>query len=255
MDCQRLKEYLYSFLDGQLDGQGYLLVKEHLLGCPLCSLEVEREKKVDSLIRQNIPKENAPFALKETVFNKIEETQKLKVFPFALPQLRLALSSLAVILFIITIPILLRITGPHSVFSDSILSHSKFLQGSLPIEITSNSHQEIKDWFQGKLNFAIMVPQLSQKGFNLIGGRLCHLREKEAAYLVYEKDGHYISVFIIETKGLKIPNAKRIAFDKKVSFLKSEKGYQSILCLKKGSDIGCIFVSDLPLEELLKIVT
>ena len=56
---------------------------------------------------------------------------------------------------------------------------------------------EIKNWFQGKLDFAVAIPDLSGKGVNLVGGRLCHLRDGEVAYLIYKKEAHNISVFVI----------------------------------------------------------
>lgn len=256
MDCQKTKEYLYPFLDGQLDDQTNLLVKEHLESCPLCSLEWKQEKKFDSLIRQNISCEKAAFSLRETVLNRIEQTQELRPLPFTFYHIRPAIATILAVLIIaiVTIPSILKKPEGLPVFSASILSHTKFLQGALPIELASNNPNQIKNWFQGKLDFALNIPDLSSKGANLVGARLCHLREREAAYLIYEKNGHYISVFVINAKGLSIPKAKKTMLDEKTFYLKSEKGYQSILCLEKGGDIGCIFVSDLPEDELMKII-
>lgn len=257
MDCQKIKEYLYPFLDGQLDDQTHLLVKEHLANCPLCSLEWEQGKKFDSLIRQNISCEKAPFNLRERVFNRIEQTQELRTLPFTFHHTRLATATILVVLMvaIVTIPSMLKKTKGVPVFSVSILSHAKFLQGALPIEISSNNPNQVRNWFQRKLDFAVNIPDLSSKGANLVGARLCHLREREVAYLIYEKNGHYISAFVINTKGLSIPKAKKLTLGEKTFYLKSEKGYQSILCLEKGGEIGCIFVSDLPEDELMRIIT
>lgn len=257
MDCQKIKEYLYPFLDGQLDEQVHLLVKEHLASCPLCNLEWEQEKKFDSLIRQNISGEKAPFSLRETILNKIEEAQELKLSPFCFPQIRIASAAILVALLVaaVTIPTMLKKPEGLSVFSASILSHTKFLQGALPIEVTSSDSNQIRNWFQRKLDFAVNIPDLSSRGANLVGARLCHLGKREVAYLIYEKNGHNISVFVIDTQGLSIHKAKKMTLGKKTFYLKSEKGYQSILCLDKGGDIGCIFVSDLPEDELMKIIT
>ena len=257
MDCGEIKEYLYPFIDGELDSQNSLIVKEHLSICPVCNLEWGREKKIDSLIRQYILKEEAPFALKETIFNRIEGFKNVKVFPFVFHRLRpvLVTAWVALLAVVITFPTVLKKIRTFPVFSESISSHIEYLQGGLPVEIVSNNPQDVKNWFQGKVDFAIMVPDLSQKGVNLIGARLCHIREKKVAYLMYEKNGHNISLFIIDIKGINIPKANKINFGEKMVFINSEKGYQSLLCLKKGGQIGCIFVSDLPEDELIKIIT
>ena len=252
MNCQRIKEYLYQFIDGQLDTTNSMLVKEHISICPLCELEWKREKEMDSLIRRTIPKENAHFALKERIINRIEEFKKTKVFsPTGLKPI-LAVTSVALLLVIVSTVV--KETRTFPIFTEAISSHIKFLQGGLPIEITSSNPQDIKDWFQGKIDFAIMVPDLSSKGIHLIGGRICHLKDRKVAYLMYEKDSYVISVFVIDTKGLNIPRAESIDLGNKKVFIKSESGYQSILCLKRGSDIGCIFVSELPEDELVKII-
>ncbi|MFN7169619.1 MAG: anti-sigma factor family protein [Candidatus Omnitrophota bacterium] len=46
MDCKKLKEKLYLFIDGELDNNESFLVEGHILSCPLCALMLENEKKV-----------------------------------------------------------------------------------------------------------------------------------------------------------------------------------------------------------------
>jgi len=257
MDCRRIKENLYLFIDGELDEEMSLSVKKHILSCPLCNLELEREKKIDSLIRQSATKEEAPFALKEAILNKIEESRKLRFSPQIIFQSKPLLASILVVLLltIAAVPAVVRRAEVFSVFSESVTSHIKFLQGALPVEITSEDSQVIKSWFQGKLGFAVSIPDLSPKGVNLVGARLCHLKGREVAYLIYEKNGHTLSAFLIDIKGIKVRRAKKIALDNRIFYIENQKGYQSILCIEKGGDIGCIFVSDLPEDELVKIIT
>lgn len=257
MDCQRIKEYLLPFISGGLNEQIRLRVKEHISSCPLCALEWEEEKKIDSLIRINLSREKAPFALKERILHLIKQPQKVKILSFALPQLKPALAVTLIILLIalIGLPALLK-DEPFPAFAESVDSHIKFLQGGLPLEITSGNPQEIKNWFRGKLNFAITVPDLSQSGANLIGARLCHLEDQKAALLIYEKDGRIISVFIIDSKGLNIARAeRRVDLEQRVLFVKRVRGYQSMLCLREGCKIVCIFVSDLSEDELMRAIT
>ena len=257
MDCQKFKEKLYLFIDGELDNNESLLVKEHILSCPLCALILENEKKIDLLIRQGIPKMEAPFALKETILNKLEESTKLRFLPRIILQLKPVLVSISVVLLlaISSVPMIIKKHAVFPVFSESVSSHLKFLQGALPAEIASKSPLEIKNWFQGKLDFAVTIPDLSQKGVNLVGARLCHLKDREVAYLIYEKEAHDISVFVMDIRGLKVPKAKKVSLGNKVFYIESKKGYQSILCIEKGGDVGCLFVSDLPEEELMRIIT
>ena len=118
MNCHRIKEYLYQFIDGQLDTTNSMLVKEHISICPLCELEWKREKEMDSLIRRTIPKENAPFALKERIINRIEEFKKTKVFsPTGLKPI-LAVTSVALLLVIVSTVV--KETRTFPIFTEAI---------------------------------------------------------------------------------------------------------------------------------------
>lgn len=248
MDCQKIKEYLEPFIDGELDNQMSLLVKGHIANCPLCGLELEQEKRIDSLIRQNLIPEKASFELKERILNSIEET-RANLKP-ALAGVLAALLALAII-----IPVSLNISKPFPLFTEAVLNHIEFLQGNLPVEVISNNPQEVYKWFEGKLDFTVKVPDLSKKGVILTGGRLYHIKEKRVAYLIYKTDGHNISVSVIDTSGINIPKAKRIKSGKNIFLVRNEKGYQSILCIDKVSGIGCIFVSELSEQELMRLIS
>ncbi|MCQ9208582.1 MAG: zf-HC2 domain-containing protein [Omnitrophica bacterium] len=255
MDCSKIKKYLYSFLDGELDSQRSLLVKEHISACPLCSLELEQEKKIDSLIRYSIPKEQAPYKLKEALLSRMQGFKKRKVSLFARPVLKpvLATSAIAFLIAALFFSILLTINKPFPVFSESVKDHIKLLQGQLSIDISSQKPEEVHSWLQAKLDFKVMVPDLSSQDVNLLGARVCSLKNKKAAYIMYEKKGHQLSVFMFDAQGLKFPQAKRVAVNNRIFYLSREKGYNSALWIDQG--IACVFVSDLSEAELLYLAS
>lgn len=255
MNCSDIKEYIYSFLDGQLDAQTSGLVKGHLSACPVCSLELEQEKKLDSLIRSSIPKENAPYELKETILNRIRESKgkpgHFFIFPLPKPVVTIALAISFIIAF--TIPLSVKINKPFPVFGESIKDHIQFLQGNLSMDIASNKPEEVHRWLQARLDFKVMVPDLFSQGMGLLGARLCAFKDKKAAYIIYEKNGHNLSVFMFDAEGMRFPKAKRVTVNSKIFYLSREKGYNSALWIDEG--IGCVFVSDLNEAELLYLAS
>lgn len=247
MDCREFKEYLYSFLDGELDSQISRLVKDHLSACPLCRLELEQEKKINSLIKDSIPKEKAPYELKEEILKRIEGYKEKRISRFIFPVLKPALIGIlgTVLIFVL----LSSLNRQFPVYSETVKEHIQFLQGNLSMHIVSKNPQDVSKWLQSKLDFKIMAPDLSSQNVNLLGARLCSLKNKKSAYIMYEKGGHNISVFMFDAKNLKFPKTKKVTISNKIFYLTKDRGYNSALWIDEG--IACVFVSDLDEAELL----
>lgn len=245
MDCKGIREYIYPFLDRELDSRINTLVKEHLSLCPLCSIEMEQEKMFNALIKENIPEEKAPYELRERIINSLEE----RAVHFPVFRLRPALIGICVILLVFFI----FKTSPFPVFKESVIHHVGFLQDKIPMEISSNNPAEVKEWLQDKVDFMAMVPDLSQQGVTVLGARVCRLRDKPAAYIVYEKKGHNISVFMFDAKGLRFPKAKQVVMNNKTFYIDSERGYNSALWVE--DNIACVFVSDINEAELVYLAS
>ena len=123
------------------------------------------------------------------------------------------------------------------------------------MEVFSDNPKVVSHWFQGKLGFSVSVPDLSEKGMILRGARLCHLKDREVAFLIYDYQGHQVSAFMMDMDGVKLPNAQKMDAGTHDHYVKDVKGYQSILCLsKKGTGVGCVWVSDLSREKLLELI-
>jgi len=76
--------------------------------------------------------------------------------------------------------------------------HSTIVGSASPIDVVSTDRHTVKPWFEGKVPFAVYVPELGGTPFHLVGGRVVFWRGRPVAYLLVTKGAHKISVFVSE---------------------------------------------------------
>jgi anti-sigma factor RsiW len=79
---------------------------------------------------------------------------------------------------------------------DLVSAHLRSLQSARLTDVESNDRHSVKPWFNGKLDVAPPVIDLTAKGFTLLGGRLDFLDGKAAAAIVYKRRRHVINLFV-----------------------------------------------------------
>ncbi|MDE9365884.1 mycothiol system anti-sigma-R factor [Luteipulveratus sp. YIM 133132] len=73
-ECQAVMEQIYAYLDGELDRASQERLKHHLLECPPCVDEYERDLLLKSLLQRSCACEEAPTALRAQIMTRISIT-------------------------------------------------------------------------------------------------------------------------------------------------------------------------------------
>jgi anti-sigma factor RsiW len=134
----------------------------------------------------------------------------------------------------------LRSSHQQLIASAVLASHIRSLQPNHLIDVPSSDRHTVKPWFQGRLDFSPPVPDLSELGWTLIGGRLDYVDGHPVAVIVYQRRMHNINVFLWPNHG---------AADDAVKH-EDAQGYQILHW--NGAEMTYWVVSDLNNVELLE---
>jgi anti-sigma factor RsiW len=92
--------------------------------------------------------------------------------------------------------------APASEFAAlAVDTHQRYARGQLPLEVASESPERVAGWFQGRVPFALTLPDYpvaagETKPYRLEGGRLVSFQRDYAAYLAYRMDGEPVSLLV-----------------------------------------------------------
>ncbi len=81
----------------------------------------------------------------------------------------------------------------------AVLTH---LKGNRAMSFTPDTLDEALVMMKKELEFDVVLPDLSGKGYALQGGRLCFVGKCRTVYLFYQKNGQTVSLFILNNNHL-----------------------------------------------------
>jgi anti-sigma factor RsiW len=196
------KLLVHAYLDGELDSANALEVERRIASDPALAAERDRILALRQLIRERLPREEPPPALRM----RIERAVGLRRLPE--PSWRSLAASVLVTAFIASGATML-VTAPRSgsdLMTDGLVSgHMRSLMASQPTDVTSSDRHTVKPWFNGRIPESPRVVDLARQGFTLVGGRIDVVERKPVPTLVYHRNKHVISLTAIPVPGR--PNA------------------------------------------------
>ena len=107
---------------------------------------------------------------------------------------RMAIAAL-IVLALLLVPYYL---AGRATARDLVDLHTTILASAAPVDVISTDRHTVKPWFEGKVPFAVDVPELAGTPFRLAGGRVVFLHGQPCAYLLIEKGAHRVSLFVFD---------------------------------------------------------
>jgi mycothiol system anti-sigma-R factor len=223
MNCEEATRLMDGYLDGELDPLTSQKIEQHLRECRNCEQAYEAHTALAYAISRGAPYYKAPAELRQRVQSSLRDAVGVRASRSAarenhasltsrwakrrpvLPEISwnwLALAAAIILGALITAVFLPRMRSPNAdqfLATQLIASHVRSLMANHLTDVPSSDQHTVKPWLDAKLDFAAPVPDLSNQGFPLIGGRLDYLDSRSVAALVYQKRKHFINLFIWPT--------------------------------------------------------
>jgi anti-sigma factor RsiW len=192
----KISGLLDAYVDGELDLVNAREVERHLESCADCRGTEKAIRQLREAITKEAPAYRAPADLRKRVRSALRREAKSTQQTLS-PWLTFASgAAFAAVLVTAVLFQTVRTARSNTIVDQIVANHVRSLLAAHLVDVTSSDQHTVKPWFDGKVDFAPVVRDLSANGYPLVGGRLDYLDGKTVVALVYQRNKHPINLFI-----------------------------------------------------------
>ncbi len=191
------RERLDAWLDGEAPPEEAAAIEAHATGCASCASAALERRMLSEAVRVASRRFTAPRALRDRVASQVARRRSER-FPrpafYGLAALATAAALAVAASFVLTSLPRARREAALAELADV---HATNLASERRVEVVSSDRHVVKPWFQGRLPFAVDVPEGDIAPFALLGGRVAFVRGAPAAQILFGRSLHVLSVFVV----------------------------------------------------------
>jgi len=198
-----------------------------------------KDEELDALLRERLPRYTAPAALRARVAQRHASRHDAR---------RSRASNVGLALVVVAFVALVLLFGRRvgvdrdtqsPLVTEAVNDHMRVLYAERPLEIESGGIHQVKPWFEGRVDFAPIVPFDGDADFPLQGGSVAYYIDRKAAAFVYKRSLHVITLLVFPSRGLPWASDRVTA---------ESRGFHAIVW--RAGDLGYALVSDVAMGEL-----
>jgi anti-sigma factor RsiW len=239
MNCDEASVLMHALIDGELDAGHARELETHIATCASCAARLREVHELRRMMTPERLRYKAPVSLRTSIEGKlpapvVAASRRSVIKGFALGATASALAASGLLVMV------MRTDDQKRILGEVVSAHLRSLQAQHLIDVQSSDQHTVKPWFNGRLDVAPPVADLTALGFTLLGGRLDYVDAKPVAAIVYRRRVHIINLFCAPAPG----SARRAAT------MESLHGFN----VRRWSDNGINLwaVSDINADELME---
>ncbi len=236
MTCEEAEVMLHALIDDELDAGHAREVEAHVAQCERCAAQLAAYRDLHQAVQGGNLRYAAPASLRRSIDRAVPSlvmtNRRTLLKGFALGGVVSAAAAASITLVIVGSDRDKRILG------EAISAHLRSLQADHLTDVLSSDQHTVKPWFNGRIDLAPPIIDLTAEGFTLIGGRLDFIDGKPVAAIVYRRRVHVINLFVAQGMGPALPAPK----------VESVQGFNILRWSDQG--LNLLAVSDLNPDEL-----
>lgn len=255
--CAKVRDYLFAFLDNELEPGLSIKVQTHLEHCPACAREAEIERAIRRALDGALAHASPPEFHQDAILRSLDVAAPrgsrgfLRRPWFRTPAIA---GAAALALTAALWSALAPRPGAAPGFVDLVAEESgEFLEHAGPVQLATSETPALTAWLRAQTALEVDFADPSPSGWRLIGARRCSLAGRPAAFALLERQGLTASLVAVNDD---VPeathNLKSTISGSEVHWVGRCRG-RNIVASKRG---GLVYyaVSDHPASELHDLV-
>jgi anti-sigma factor RsiW len=209
MNCAESEILLNALIDGELDAGHARDVEAHVASCAACAEKLKAFRAMRDAMAGAGLKDSAPAHLRSRIEAALPLPSARVIAPrkFFQPSRRAffggfavggALSAALAASLVLTV---FRNDQEQTIAGEVVSAHIRSLQAGHLMDVETSDQHTVKPWFNGKVDVAPPVVDLTAQGFTLLGGRLDYINGEPVASVVYQRRKHLINLFVAQRLG------------------------------------------------------
>ena len=261
MNCTEIREYLFAFLDNELDAHLSIELQHHLDHCPTCAQQAEIEREVRGQLGEVFSNTEGVPAFDATALAATlgEGRAKPGTAPSSgryWPAVKFVGIAAAVAALVVFWALTRNASNPNaragSLAELVVQDYRHFVDEGKTLQLASADAAEVSMWLRGQTGLEVSIVAMTGQRCKLIGARKCKLAGRPAAFALYEMGGTAVSLVATDAAVADMGTMKRADSHGDEIWVDRCKGH-TVVAKRQGKLIYAA-VSTLPQNDLIHLI-